>query len=166
MKKIISIFVILTIAIFLTGCESTEDLTDMYDTSLLNHITCTRDAVIESDSSSSVSINYDLYYNDEEYLQILNSKEEIKSSNSNLLDQYEEAYKKIYKAYDGLEYYDNLIKRTDDTVVSTTTINYGKIDMDELMKIEGSEDNVKVSNGKIKLTDWKKFAKKYGTTCK
>ena len=33
------------------------------------------------------------------------------------------------------------------------------------MEIEGEEDNVKVTNGKIKLTDWKTFAKKFGATC-
>ena len=37
--------------------------------------------------------------------------------------------------------------------------------MDKLMKIEGSEDNVKVTDGKIKLNDWKSFAKKYWTEC-
>ena len=33
------------------------------------------------------------------------------------------------------------------------------------MKIEGTEDNVKVVDGKIKLDDWKEFARKYGTEC-
>lgn len=37
--------------------------------------------------------------------------------------------------------------------------------MDQLLDIEGKEDNVEVTDGKIKLKDWKSFAKKYGTVC-
>ena len=37
--------------------------------------------------------------------------------------------------------------------------------MKKIRKLEGEEDNVKLTDGKIKIDDWKKFAKKYGTTC-
>ena len=82
-----------------------------------------------------------------------------------LKTKYEEAYKSIYKAYENIDYYDNEVLRADNKVTSTTVIYYGKVDMNKILEIEGEEDNVKVENGKIKLSDWKKFAKEYGTKC-
>ena len=64
-----------------------------------------------------------------------------------------------------LDYYDHEIKEGSNSITSITYINYGKINMDRLMDIEGTEDNVKVTDGKVKLDDWISFAKKYGTQC-
>lgn len=165
-KKTKFILIIICL-LLLTGCNSKKEQIDSdnkYDTTGLNHSTCTRDATTD-DSDTTVEINYDLYSDDAGYLQILKSEEIITSTNTNLLDQYEEAYTNIYQAYEEIKYYDNEILRTDNKVVSRTTIHYGKVDMDKILDIEGEEDNVKVENGKIKLSDWKSFAKKYGTTC-
>lgn len=166
-KKVTKILFIIVFVLLVTGCGTNKDKTSFdgkYDISGLKHSTCTRDAYTD-DSDTTVKINYNLYSDNDGYLQILNSKEEITSTNSNVLDQYEEAYKSIYKIYDGIEYYDNEVVRTNNKVTSTTYIHYGKVDMDKIMSIEGEEDNVKVVDGKIKLSDWKSFAKKYGTTC-
>lgn len=163
-NRIIIIFICI---LLLTGCSSSKETNDIdkkYDVTGLNHSTCTREAYTE-DSETTVDIHYDLYSDDNGYLQILESKEEITSSNSDTLTQYEEAYKSIYKSYENIEYYDNEILRTDSKVTSTTVIHYGKVDMNKILEIEGEEDNVKVEDGKIKLSDWKSFAKKYGTTC-
>ena len=43
-------------------------------------------------------------------------------------------------------------------------INYGKIDTDKLLAIEGEEDNV-IKDGKVKLDDWLDFAEQFGTKC-
>ena len=63
-----------------------------------------------------------------------------------------------------LKYYDNTVKRTDNSVTSDTVINYGKIDIDKLLDIEGEEDNV-IKNGKVKLDDWLEFTEKFGMKC-
>ena len=68
------------------------------------------------------------------------------------------------KQYEGLKYYDNIVTRTDNSIISDTTINYAKIDIDKLLEIEGEEDNV-IENGKVKLSTWLNFAKKFGVTC-
>ena len=161
------LFFLVFCLLLVVGCESNsnkESIDNKYDLTKYDHLTCTRNAVTDAEDTD-IKINYDLYSDDDGYLQILKSKEEITSSNSEVLNQYEEAYKNIYKAYEDIEYYDNKVLRTDNKVTSTTVINYGKIDMDKIMDIEGEEDNVKVENGKIKLSDWKSFAKKYGTDC-
>lgn len=157
--------VILLIVLLLTGCSSESKEDNTYNTSNLSHIKCSRDASVD-DSDTKVEINYDIYYDKDNYLSILKSVEKITSSNEEVLDEYEKAYKNIYSAYDNLEYYDNEVERDTNTVISKTSINYAKIDMDKLMDIEGSDNNVTVTDGKIKLDDWKSFAKKYGTVCK
>lgn len=166
MKKKISLILVIGSLFVVTGCNDNKlDENSKYDTTGLSHIVCTKDAYIESDSSSKVDISYDLYYDSDDYLKVFESVEKITSDNSSLLDQYEQAYKKIYKAYNDIEYYDNKIERTSNTVTSKTSINYEKVDMEKIRKLEGEEDNVKLTDGKIKIDDWKKFAKKYGTTC-
>lgn len=161
--------VLLLTTLLITGCSYKKEVKDPssnYNIDGYTHTTCKRDAVIEDNYSTSININFDLYSDQEGYLKILKSKEEIISSNQDLLNEYEQAYRKIYKAYDEVKYYDNKVERNDNRLTSTTTINYGLVDMDKIMEIEGTEDNVEVHDGKIKVSDWKKFAKKYGTVCK
>ena len=168
MKKMTKLFIICLIAVFfITACSDDSDdeiLEKDYNTDGLIHTSCTRDAY-SNDSSTTISINIDLYSDNDGYLNIFKSKEEIKSSNTTILDQYEEAYNKIYASYKDVDYYDSKVTREDNKVTSITNINYAKVDMDKILEIEGTENNVKVENGKIKLSDWKSFAKKYGTTC-
>lgn len=161
MKKSRVLFLIISVFV-LVGCSNNE-LEEKYDTKGYEHISCKRDAE-DSNEGTTVDIHYDVYYKGE-YLKILKSEEKITSSNKEVLDNYEKAYKNVYSAYDNLEYYDNTVTRDNDSVKSVTYINYGKVDMDKLMDIEGTEDNVEVTDGQIKIEDWKSFAKKYGTVC-
>ena len=167
-KKIFLFFILL---MTLTGCKTNQDDEfefisfdkNLYNTKGLDTITCRRDTTTED--GSTVDIQYKVYYGEEKNVEILTSYEKVTSSSSEVLDQYQEAYDSIYSVYDDLKYYDHETKRDKNSVTSVTYINYGKIDMDKLMKIEGTEDNVKVIDGKIKLDDWKEFARKYGTEC-
>lgn len=145
------------------GIQATSIDTSKYETKDFHYITCKRDTSTEDDSK--VDIRYEIYYNEKEELEILKSREEVISSNQKVLEKYKNAYESIYSVYDNLEYYDHEVIEEEGKVISITYINYGKVSMDRLMKIEGYEDNVKVTNGKIKLEDWKSFAKKYGTQC-
>ena len=149
--------------LLVVGCSNTNELEKKYDTKGYQHISCKRDAE-DSNEGTEVDIHYDIYYKGE-YLKILKSEEKITSSNQEVLDNYEKAYKSVYSAYDNLKYYDNKVTRDSNSVKSVTYIHYGKIDMDQLLDIEGQVDNVEVTDGKIKLKDWKSFAKKYGTVC-
>lgn len=127
----------------------------------MSKLTCTREA--DAGSDIDVNLNYEVYYQGE-YIQILHSTEQVVTDNQETLDEYENAYKGIYKNYEGLKYYDNTVKRTDNSVTSDTVINYGKIDIDKLLDIEGEEDNV-IKNGKVKLDDWLEFTEKFGMKC-
>lgn len=156
-KKIISYLTIIFMGVILvTGCGDVE--ANKTDEMSVIHCTRTGDA-----TGVDVSMEYNVYYQGD-YIKILNSIETVTSNDKTKLDLYEKAYSNIFSAYEGLEYYDNNIIRSSDMVKSETTINYGKIDIDKLLSIEGEEDNV-VENGKVKLSTWLSFAKKYGATC-
>lgn len=167
-KKIVVLLIL--IVLFITGCSSEKEgiqaktIDDSkYDTKNFSYITCSRETTTEDDSD--VDIRYEIYYNDDKDIEILKSYEEVTSSNKETLKKYKDAYQSIYSVYDNVDYYDHEVVEEENKVVSITYINYGKVDIQKIMKIEGEEDNVKVVDGKIKLEDWKSFAKKYGTQC-
>lgn len=164
-KKIFILILVCTI--FLTACSSKKEQTkvvsnkEVINTSSMKHKKCTRTG--NAGTGIDVSLNYDLYYTGD-ILNILHSEEKVVATNESDLDTYEEAYKKIYKNYEGLKYYDAKVERGDTSVTSDLTINYDKIDIDALLSIEGEEDNI-IENGKAKVDKWITLAKKFGTKC-
>ena len=163
MKKI-SIIIVLFLVILLCGCESKDNEIIInnkpVNTSKMEHKHCTREATLDG---GEVKLEYDIYYTGE-ILNLLVSKEKIISSSEDILNTYEEAYKKIHLNYEKLENYDTSVVRGDTTVLSTISINYDKVDIDKLIEIEGEEDNIFI-NKVPKVDKWLELAKKFGTTC-
>ena len=154
MKKILKSSILLVMILLLAGCgDSSIASSDGVKK-------CTRTGEVTNGSSE---MNYEVYYKGE-YVTVLHSTEKIISDSSSVLDTYEKAYKNIFKQYEGLEYYDNKVTRSSNSVTNEITINYEKIDIGKLLDIEGEENNV-VENGKVKLETWISFAEKYGATC-
>lgn len=186
-NKLSKLVLILMMVVLLTGCGSNESSTTANNTtensssnnSSINESTTPNSSVSESDtmgmekltcsreatagSGVDVNLDYEIFYQGE-YIQILHSTEQVVTDDQDTLDEYEDAYKGIYKNYEGLKYYDNTVTRTNNSVTSDTVINYGKIDTDKLLAIEGEEDNV-INDGKVKLDDWLDFAEQFGTKC-
>lgn len=154
MKKI-KILCLLLIIFICTACGS--DVSN--DSSGVKF--CSRVGTIDGGDSF---MNYELHY-EGEYLVKLYSTEKVVSDDEELLDTYEDAYKNIFKAYEGLKYYDASVTREDGYVISEIVINYEKIDVDKLLSIEGEEDNVTFTDGKLKLDDWLDFAAQFGVEC-
>ena len=154
MMKILRSSIVLVMVLLLAGCGSNSSVSSD------GVKKCTRTGTV---TNGSTEMNYEVYYK-VEYVVLLHSTEKIISDSSSVLDTYEEAYKSIFKQYEGLEYYDNKITRSSNSVTNEITINYEKIDMGKLLDIEGEENNV-IKNGKVKLDTWLSFAKKYGVTC-
>lgn len=163
MKKI-SIIIVLFLVILLCGCESKDNEIIInnkpVNTSKMEHKHCTREGSLDG---GEVKLEYDIYYTGE-VLNLLVSKEKIISSSEDILNTYEEAYKKIHLNYEKLENYDTSVVRGDTTVLSTISINYDKVDIDKLIEIEGEEDNIFI-NKVPKVDKWLELAKKFGTTC-
>ena len=131
------------------------------NTNEMIHEHCTRSG--NAGEGVKVELNYEIYSTGE-ILNIVQSKELIETTQKETLDLYENAYKNIHKNYEGLEYYDAKVERTDHSVTSTISINYDKIDIEKLISIEGEEDNVFEDNVP-KVSKWKELAKKVGTKC-
>ena len=162
--KRVSIVIILFLVILLCGCESKDNEVIInnkpINTSKTEHKHCTREATLDG---GEVKLEYDIYYTGD-VLNLLVSKEKIISSSEDILNTYEEAYKKIHLNYEKLENYDTSVVRGDTTVLSTISINYDKVDIDRLIEIEGEEDNIFI-NKVPKVDKWLELAKKFGTTC-
>ena len=141
--------------------KSNSDSVLLEDTENMKKLSCTRDA--DAGAGIDVNLSYEVYYQGE-YIQILHSKEQVVTDDQDVLDEYENAYRSVDKNYEGLEYYDTSIVRTDNSVTDDTVINYGKIDIDKLLAIEGEEDNV-IKDGKVKLDDWLEFTEQFGMKC-
>lgn len=169
MKKLSKILFTLIITLFfITGCgeeikiESGTKVDKNTDTAnATGTLLCSRGGKGLGDSTADLS--YEVNYK-KGYLEKVHSIEKISSEDSSILDQYEDAYKNIFNKYKNLKYYENSIKREDNSVTSDTTIDYSKIDMNKLEEIEGNSQEI-IKNGKIALSDWLTFASKVGTQC-
>ncbi len=152
------LLIILFLSLFLVaGCENqTEDGTS----SVMVHEHCTRAGSVDN---GTVGLDYDLYYTGE-VLNMLVGVEKVSSSSSEVLDTYEAAYKEIHTHYKGLDYYTANVVRDETYVMNSIIINYDKIDINQLLSIEGEEDNI-VENGVAKVAKWKSFAEQFGTSC-
>ena len=172
MKKIVSLFIILISCLFITGCGDKEidekapvanksSILDKIDSAGSGKLKCSREAF--ANEGIDVELSNEIEY-DNGYIMILHSIDKVISEDSDSLDQYEDAYKKIAKNYEGLKYYDIKITRDSNSVTNDVVINYGKIDTKKLLDIEGEEDNV-IVDGKVALETWVGFAEKFGTVC-
>lgn len=177
MKKNSLLILIILVLILVCGCAKEEvgsTVTGTNDTTTKQTIVdsefnekgtgtlnCTTKAVAAE--GIDVAINYVINYKRGNILNLLSIQKVISSEQRNL-DLYENAYADIEKQYKGLKYYDTSIIRDSNSVTYTININYEEIDIDELLEIEGAEDNI-VDNGKAKLSLWLDLAEKLGTVC-
>lgn len=162
MKNRIILILVISLLV-LTGCNKNKVVVngEKINTGNMNHKHCTRSA--SAGDGITTDLQYEVYYTDD-ILNVLESTEKIITNDSSTLDEYENAYKNINKNYEGLEYYDTTVERTNNSVLRHTTINYDKIDTDKLLKIEGTEYNI-IENGKAKYKLWFDLAKKFGAKC-
>ena len=124
MMKILRSSIVLVMVLLLAGCGSNSAVSSD------GVKKCTRTGTV---TNGSTEMNYEVYYKGEDVV-LLHSTEKIISDSSSVLDTYEEAYKSIFKQYEGLEYYDNKITRNSNSVTNEITINYEKIDMGKLQE--------------------------------
>lgn len=166
MKKSSILVLFIIFSFICVACDSKDTVVtssgDKIDTASMEHKHCTRNS--QQSDGISTDLSYEIYYTGD-ILNVLESNEKVVSDDSSKLDEYESAYKNIDKHYKDLEYYDTEVIRSDNYVLRHTTINYDKIDIDELISIEGEEDNI-FENKEPKVQLWLDLAKKFGTKCK
>lgn len=118
-------------------------------------------------SANNSGIEFDLtYFADYEglYVTSVRSDERITSDNSTVLETYKKTVEETYSPFDNVEYYDYSIKIDGNTLISTTDINYSKIDIEKILKIDSSSATL-IKNGKININDIKKVYETIGATC-
>ena len=164
MKRSSIVLLVIINLLLVYGCEKKQEVEvggEKVNTSKMEHKHCTRKAT--AGAGITTDLSYEIYYTDDK-LNLLESQEKIIANDTASLDEYEEAYLKINKNYDNLDYYDTEVIRGDTSVIRKTTINYDKIDIEELLNIEGSDDNI-IKDGYASVSEWLSLAKKFGTTC-
>jgi uncharacterized lipoprotein YehR (DUF1307 family) len=123
---------------------------------------CTREG--EAINGLSAEFHYYVIYKDGILLSI-HSIEKVSGDNKSVLDQYEDAYKKIKENYKDIKYYDMNISRDEKSVTNDTNINYEKVDIDKIIKIEGTEKNIFNDKKQPTLKKWLKLGETVGITC-
>lgn len=163
--KVISlVLVIFIITLTCVGC-SKELATNKKTTSTenTNVLHCTRNAT--ASDNTETSLKYSIYY-DGDYVTKTVSVEKVTSSDESILTSYKESYERVFEPYKNIDYYENTVSKTNDSVITTTVINYEKVDVSKIIAIEGEDDNIFESNGKVKKDNLVSLFKKYGATCK
>ena len=162
MKKIISLFLVIICLFIITGCEEKENIVEVTKEKDESTLKCSRTAV--GMDNASASLNYTIYYKGD-YVTKTVSIEKVISDDSNVLDTYQESYEKIFVPYKNIDYYDNKVDRTSDSVTCITVINYEKVDVSKILAIEGEEGNIYDEDGKVKKDTLVSFYKKYEAKC-
>ncbi|MBR3211051.1 MAG: DUF1307 domain-containing protein [Bacilli bacterium] len=148
--------------LFITACEKENVQKKEVNTSNeMIHEHCTRIGTI--DSNSTVDMNYELYYTGERINRI-ESIESVTSTDSEVLDTYENAYRTIHSYYVDIDHYDTDLVRTETNVTSTMIIDYDHINIAQLVALEGEEDNIFENNVPM-ISKYRELSKKMGITC-
>lgn len=98
------------------------------------------------------------------YVTNIRSNEKIVSNDTSILETYKSQVEKSYAPFDEVEYYNYSVKIDGDTLISTTDIDYSKIDIDQVLEIDPSSSAL-IKNGKININTLKKAYESIGATC-
>lgn len=118
-------------------------------------------------SKTQSGAEFDLsYFADYEgnYVTNIRSDERITSNDSTALETYKKSIEQTYAPFDNIEYYDYSVSIDGNTLISTTDIDYSKIDINKVIEIDSSSRAL-IKNGKININDLKKVYESMGTTC-
>ncbi len=151
MKKFFAVFLVLGVLI-LTGCGKEKE----------GALTCTINKQI--DSSTKLESVYNVSYKNG-YATEVATTETITSDSSEALETYKSSLESMYGSYKNVEYYDNDIKLEENKLISTTKINYEKIDTDKLIEIDSNNKSL-MEDGKVKVSMLKEAYETLGATCK
>ena len=143
MKKTILLGIILLI--FVTGCGTTKE----------EKMVCTRTATM---NGMELDFRYEVYYQGNNVNKV-KTREKVKSESDVTLKNLESQAKTLYSNFDKIKTIE------DNTLISTTNINYQKINIDELLKIDSSINQLLNDNNKIDLEKITKVYEQTGATC-
>ena len=146
-------FIILGILLLLvTGCGQTQAEEKMV---------CTRTVNM---NNVEMDLRYEVYYEGDNVNKV-QSTEKVISDDEATLQTYQDQVESIYSNFDNVEHYNYEVSIEGDTLTSTTDIDYTKIDMNQLLEIDSSVEQLLNDNGKIDLDNITKVYEQAGATC-
>ena len=151
MKKIITGLTLILLVLITSACGNKS-----------GQLTCTMKNNIQEGIVLESKYIID-YQND--YVTKLKTTETIKADNKEDLTTYKEALEQAYEEYNNIEYYQNNISIENNTLISSTIINYEKVDTEKLIEIDSNNKQL-IKNKKILLKDIKEMYKENGCNCK
>lgn len=149
MKKIILLGIVLLI--FVTGCGTSKE----------EKMICTRTATM---NGMEMDFRYEVYYQGNDVNKV-KTTEKVKSDSEVTLKNLENQAKILYSNFDKIENYNYNVTIDGNTLISTTNINYQKINIDELLKIDSSIKQLLNDNNKIDLEKITQVYEQTGATC-
>lgn len=149
MKKILVAIMIMGTVLF-TGCGAEKEKT----------MKCSRTI---NQASIKMNLTYDVTYKGD-YVTKIESNEEITTEDESTLELYKTQLESTTTSFKDIEYYDHEVKIDGNTLTSTITIDYEKIDTDKLIEIDSSMKQL-IKDGKISVVDIESLYGQLGVTC-
>lgn len=150
MRKVVVVFLV-SAMLFVTGCSSREEI-----------LVCTKKQ--EIDTRTTLESSYRVSSKDG-YVTKLDTVEVIISNSKEVLKTYQENLENVYRDYRGIKHYSNKIRIEDNKLISTTKVDYDKIDTEQLIKIDRNNASA-IENGKVKVSVLKEAYEQLEAVCK
>lgn len=151
MKKSILLSTFAIMLVMVTGCGKTAKT-----------LTCTLSGEVVA--GTTIESEYKVTYTGK-YVDLVESKEVVKSDTKEILDAYKQTVESMYEPFKDIKYYDYSVKLDGDTLTSTSTINYSKIDTQKMIEVNSAIGDI-VKDGKLELSILQQSYEKMGATCK
>lgn len=149
MKKTLVALMIMGTVLF-TGCGAEEEKV----------MKCSRTI---NQSSIKMNLSYDVTYKGD-YVTKVESTEEVITDDTETLEVYKTQIENTTSMFKDIEYYDHNIEINGDTLTSTITIDYEKIDTDALIELDSSMKQL-IKDGKVSVEDIESVYNQLGITC-
>ena len=124
-------------------------------------MTCTRTL---NQNNVEMGFTYKINYTGD-YVNTIETTEEVKSENAEYLNTLKTAVENTYAPYKNVEHYNYNVKIDGNKLVSTTKIDYDKIDTKKLIELDSANGKL-IKDGKVKMNDLKQVYESLGATCK
>ena len=149
MKKIIILGVALLILV--TGCGTEKE----------KKMICTRTSNM---NGVKIDLRYEVTYQGNNVNKV-ESTEKVESDSKETLNTYKEAVENLYSNFDNIENYKYNVIIEGYTLTSTVNIDYTKIDINELLEIDSSVQQLLNDNKKVDLDKITQVYESAGAVC-
>lgn len=151
MKKGLIVLAVMLL-VLVTGCASSKE----------EKMVCTRTSTM---NKIELDLNYQVYYQGD-VVNKVQTTEKITSTSKETLATYKQAVEDLYSNFDDIKHYNYDITIEGDTLTSKTDINYSKININDLLKIDSSIEQLLNENNKISLEKITQVYESTGAICK